>query len=458
MRIIIAGAGMAGLAAARELEDRGFRAIIIEARDRIGGRVVTIRDGFAGRQHAEGGADLIESDHEAVCALAKRLHLTLTPILGRGFGYYGPDRSGRVTRQSAFAGFASINEPLASLVRDYKLGEQRWDGPLARRLADQSVAEWVKRISRGRGRDETAQLLARFRGFRGLFLADPEELSLLALVDFFAADPFGGDSKMFRVPGGNDQLATRLAATLRAPVLLRSILRRVRMRPRGVSVTVETPKGQAVLSADALVITLPPPPLRRVEFDPQPPPQWREAIRRIRMGPASRMLLQFDRPFWRRKGSPSLFASDQPTGAVWDGNEQQRGTPGILSLLAGGGASAQLAALVERDGADAVVQRLAWLGKPGTLLASRLVRWDEDEWAGGGYVYFERGFDPRLRDWLARPFGRVVFAGEHTSERWQGYVNGAVESGQRAAAEVQALLLGFRGELGIGKARGTDRR
>ena len=440
MRIIIAGAGMAGLAAARELEDRGFRAIVVEARDRIGGRVVTIRDGFEGRQHAEGGADLIESDHQAVRALVKRLHLTLTPVLGRGFGYYGPDRSGRVKRQSGFAGLASINGPLASLVRDYKLGEQRWDGPVARRLAEQSVADWVRRISRGRGRDETARLVARFRGFRGLFLADPEELSLLALVDFFASDPFGGDSGMFRVPGGNDQLATRLAATLRAPVLLRSVLRRVRVRRRGVSVTVETPRGLSVLSGDALVITLPPPPLRRIEFDPQPPPQWREAIARIRMGPATRMLLQFERPFWRRKGLPSLHASDQPTGAVWDGNEQQRGGPGILSLLAGGGASAELAALIKRGGPEAVVQRLGWLGKPGQLLASHLVRWDEDEWAGGGYVYFERGFDPLLRDWLARPFGRVVFAGEHTSVRWQGYVNGAVESGQRAAAEVQALL------------------
>jgi monoamine oxidase len=203
----------------------------------------------------------------------------------------------------------------------------------------------------------------------------------------------------------------------------------------------ETPDGLSQIEADAIIVTLPPPPLRRVTFDPKPPSQWQEAIRRVRMGSATRMLLQFERPFWRRKGLPSLFASDQATGAVWDGNENESGAHGILSLLAGGGAASQLSKLVDRHGANEVVKRLAWLGKPSRLLASHVVRWDDDKWAGGGYVYFDRGFDPRLREWLARPFGRVLFAGEHTSFRWQGYVNGAVESGQRAAAEASCLAV-----------------
>jgi monoamine oxidase len=68
-----------------------------------------------------------------------------------------------------------------------------------------------------------------------------------------------------------------------------------------------------------------------------------------------------------------------------------------------------------------------------------MVTWERDPWARGGYAVFDPSFDPRLRAWLARPFERVLFAGEHTSDRWQGYMNGALESGLRAAAEVRAL-------------------
>ena len=73
------------------------------------------------------------------------------------------------------------------------------------------------------------------------------------------------------------------------------------------------------------------------------------------------------------------------------------------------------------------------------LLASRHIVWEHDPWVRGGYAYFDPGFDPALRPWLARPCGRLFFAGEHTSIRWQGYMNGAVESGRRAAAEVAAV-------------------
>jgi monoamine oxidase len=73
------------------------------------------------------------------------------------------------------------------------------------------------------------------------------------------------------------------------------------------------------------------------------------------------------------------------------------------------------------------------------LLRRQAVAWDLDPWARGGYAYFDPAFPPELRGWLMRPFNRIVFAGEHTSERWQGYMNGALESGKRAAVEVRAL-------------------
>jgi monoamine oxidase len=82
---------------------------------------------------------------------------------------------------------------------------------------------------------------------------------------------------------------------------------------------------------------------------------------------------------------------------------------------------------------------LAATGQPAPLLASQAVVWDDDPWVRGGYAVFDPTFDPGLRQWLARPAGRILFAGEHTSQHWQGYMNGAIESGRRAAAEVRAL-------------------
>ena len=83
---------------------------------------------------------------------------------------------------------------------------------------------------------------------------------------------------------------------------------------------------------------------------------------------------------------------------------------------------------------------LDWLGWAETpIIGSHQFVWEADPWSRGGYAYFDPSFDPALRPWLARPFGRIFFAGEHTSFRWQGYMNGAVESGRRAAAEVEAV-------------------
>jgi monoamine oxidase len=148
--------------------------------------------------------------------------------------------------------------------------------------------------------------------------------------------------------------------------------------------------------------------------------------------------MQYSSRWWVRRGRPRAFGSDQPTGALWDANEQQRGRAGILSLLAGGRASIELVDILNKEGAAGVTARLRALGTPTALVASQVVRWDDDPWVGGGYAFFDTEFAPAGRDLLARPHGRLFFAGEHTSIRWQGYMNGALESGLRAAAEVWA--------------------
>ena len=129
-----------------------------------------------------------------------------------------------------------------------------------------------------------------------------------------------------------------------------------------------------------------------------------------------------------------------PFGAVWEANEEQRGSAGILSLLAGGSASDLTRTITAKEGVAGFVASLDWLGsRNAQLVASHQTVWEADPWARGGYAFFDASYDPALRPWLARPAGRLFFAGEHTSLRWQGYMNGAVESGRRAAAEVAAV-------------------
>ena len=432
MRVIVAGAGLAGLAAARELDRRGADVRVIEARDRVGGRVWTIRDRFDHRHHAEAGADLIETEQKELVSLIQDLGFATTPILRRGFGFYGTGPSGKLAEQSLTSHFHKMLMPLQEPIRAFKLSEERWDSAIALTLAKQTVAERLKAVRAPKW------LTTRYKGFRGLFLADPEDLSLLPLVEFFAGDGFG-EGETLRVNSGNDRVATEIAKRLRHVDLL-TVLRRVRQTDAGVTVTVETAEGQSEIAADYLVVTLPTSTLRDVVFEPGLPDPQHDAIRALKYGAATRLLIQFAKRFWSSRHRPSLYGSDQAFGAVWDGNEQQKGPAGILTFLAGGRSSAELQQLLDRGGVEAVADRLTWLGGPSAILQSAIVVWEKDPWARGGYAFFDPQFDPRWRDWLARPAGRVLFAGEHTSIRWQGYMNGAVQTGQRAAEEIAALV------------------
>jgi monoamine oxidase len=434
--VLVAGAGLAGLAAAHDLVALGAHVTVVDARTRVGGRVWTVRDGFAEGQHAEAGGDLIDEGQDAIRQLAEACGLRLTRILRGGFAYVRADKSGRprIKPQSHARGWSRLEQALGDVIRPYRLAEQRWDTPITAAIARRSVASWLDHITA----DE--ELRATAAGLRGFFLADPEDLSLIALVDQFAADGAVAPGPMYRIEGGNDRLATALAAKLGDRVRLGTEVVAISQRGPSVRVALKDAQAQSQLTCDYAVLAVPATLLRRIPITPSLPAQQHDAFSRLKYGRATKTLLQFSRRFWRAAGRPRAFGSALPIGAIMEGNEEQRGQPGILCLLAGGSASEATQAMVAKEGPRGLVQALDWLGsRRADLIASRQITWETDPYARGGYAYFDPAFAPDLRSWLSRPAGRLFFAGEHTAIRWQGYMNGAVESGQRAAAEIAAV-------------------
>ena len=434
--VIVAGAGLAGLAAAVDLVHASAQVTVVEVRDRIGGRVWTLRDGWVNGQHAEAGADLIDEGQEEMQRLAARLGLELVPILEGGFGFVtrGEDGPPRMSVGSGGGGWRTLRERLEPQVREYRLIDQRWDNLVAQDMARISVAEWLDEVK------ADAQMRALARGLRGFFLADPGDLSLLALVDQLAADVPGG-GRMYRIKGGNDRLASGLARMLGDRVHMRTQVLAISQTPDRVRVRLRTANGlESDMRADYLVCAVPATTLQDIAWDPPLPPEQQEAVLRLNYGQATRTILQFERRFWQHPGKLKAYGTDLPIGAVWDGNEEQFGDQGILSLLAGGSASIATQQIIAHEGVEGLVRQLEWLGiYDMPVLASRVVSWEHDPWARGGYAYFDPAYDPAWRLWLSKPHGRIVFAGEHTSIQWQGYMNGAVESGLRAAKEVGVL-------------------
>ena len=402
---------------------------MLEARERIGGRVWTVREGFGG-MHAEAGGEFIDDEQEEISKLAKELELRESRVLRGGFAHYRLGNDGRRRMRSASSGWRATEQALKPLVRAYQLNGQQWSGPIADTIARHSIAEWLSKI------DATADVRATATTMRGFFVADPEELSLLAYVEQFATGNDPAKRAMYRLRGGNDQLPERMARALHTPVRLRHVVRRIVQTKKGVRITAEHPQ-RTELAADFAIVTAPAPLAAEIEFAPALPEAQRDAFVRLRYGRATKSLLQFDHPSWRR---PRACATDLDLGAVWDGSEDQRRPRAVLILLAAGSASdATKAVLATAGGAEQLAGRLRFFGvRHARLIASRSVSWEEDCWARGAYAFFDSSFPPSARRLLALPWRRVFFAGEHTSVTWQGYMNGAVESGLRAAEELFA--------------------
>lgn len=431
-RVAVIGGGLAGLTAARDLAMRGADVHVIEARKRLGGRVWTVIDKEFSDVPLEMGGEFIDGDHAEIRALCHDLRLTLTPILKDGFGL-ALDANGRV----------QIVTGQRQVWSDYKAALTTEADALRAADCDRhsTVAQLIARHSLHdllRARGASREVLAFAQSLRCFFLADSDQLSALVGVELAMQGKSPGDVTMSRIKGGNDRLVHALSKQRGVKISLESIVTRIEHDDQEVRVIVaDGSKRGALIKADYLVMAVPATVARTLDISPALPASLRRAWQALIAGPATKAHVRFDKGWWRKPGRPRAFGSNLDSGALWE----HSGTgPACLTMLAGGRASAELRGLLEEGGPQRVIRRLSWLGEPEEARDFRSISWEFDPYARGGYSAFGTDFRPEWRAELSRAIGRVTFAGDHTSAKWQGYMNGAVESGQRAAREIEMMV------------------
>jgi monoamine oxidase len=429
----VAGGGLAGLTAARGLIDRGADVQVIEPRTRLGGRVWTIRDGGFAGVPLEAGGEFIDGEHEDIRKLCADLGLQLQQILREGFGL-ALDLRGRVqlfkTQKQIWSDF---KQTLAQEAEALEAVDCDWHSSAASLIGRHSLDAVL------RARKASDEVRAMAQGLRGFYLADADQLSALPGVELSMQPKDPGHVTLARIKGGNDRLIEKLAARKGLKVLLQLEVKRVEQDARGVTLSVADRHGKmSTIKGDYLVIAAPAPIVRDLEFTPALPSPLRQALKALIPGPATKAHLLFDRAWWRKQGHPQAWGSNLDTGAIW---EAAGARPGVLTMLAGGRASKAFRDLLEEGGPQRLVRRLSWIGEPEEVRDFRSTTWEMDRFARGGYAVFGPDFEPQLRSELSRSLGRIAFAGDHTSRKWQGYMNGAVESGVRAARDIETMRL-----------------
>lgn len=421
--VLVLGAGAAGLSAARALRGAGVRVVVLEARDRAGGRVDTRSDPVLGVAR-ERGAEFVHGRPPLVRALAREAGVRLLPVPA---SHRTPGRDGLAGAQ-------------VRLSRSHALFERaRGDG--------ESVAALLARARREQWAGTAELALARSFA-EGFYLADPRTASAGAMARMDRAlETIEGDRSYRAEAGWASLLSPLVAEARRPPVTLRLgvTATRVRWRPGAVVVEAHGLAGGTLppVRGDRLVVTLPLGVLRAgsVRFDPVPASAAR-AWRRLEMGPVVKVILRFRRPPWQERGPGRLVFLHLPRAAVpvfW--TLAPRRAPLLVGWVGGPGAR-RLSALGEAGALRAALRGLApaFGLAPGAiedrLEGAELVDWSRDPLAGGGYAVFPVGSAGASEE-LSRPVSATLFfAGEATEADFAGTVDGALRSGQRAARQV----------------------
>ncbi len=449
-KVIVVGGGLAGLAAAWRLAQAGLAVTVVEAAPRVGGRCWTERRAFDAGQVAERGGELIDTAHDDIIDLALALGLTLDDLHAatpRGTRSTWWIDGRRYDEADAARDFARLWPALAADAR--VLGD---DVPtFARHTAAQraldhtSAARWLDSRVPGGLSSALARLLA--NAYVEELGADLAEISAVTVVDLLRdsprdrLSPYEESDQRYHVRGGNDLVVQRLAEALDGRIETGTRLLAVARRADG-GYRLVLGRDQAVREADAdhVVLALPFTLLREVDLaHAGVRPRKMQAIRELGMGRNTKLQLQFGERAWVARGGNGETRVEGSYQVSWEVSRGQPGTPGILNFYSGGTAAARAG---DGPAEERAREALADLERvhPGVAAHwnGRVIRnaWDRHPWSRGSYSLLLPGQYTAFHGVEHLPEGRIHFAGEQSSEVWYGYLNGAVESGLRAAAAI----------------------
>ncbi|HET9728547.1 MAG TPA: FAD-dependent oxidoreductase [Acidimicrobiia bacterium] len=440
--VCVIGAGYAGLTAARRLRQHGRAVAVLEARDRVGGRIWT--DQLADGTPVDRGGAWLAPRHDAIFALAREVgvdtyktwvrgaHLLIDH--GRIRRYHGliPKISPR-----AIGGIALTQFRVDRLARQVPR-DAPWDAPRAAEWDQRTVADWVERapIPNGIGRELFEMAV------RGLMTADLREVSLLHLLLLVHAH--GGIEKLFSIKGGAQEnmvhggagaIAQRIAADLGDAVRLGAPVRAVTQHHDRVEVAAD----DVTVVARHAILAVPPALTLEITFDPPLGTDRRALYQQSIAGPETKTLIVYDEPFWRADGFSGQTSEPGSASEVTLDASPASGNPGVIASFTFGPNADRLHALAPDARRKAVIDALtARLGaraaRPVEVIETA---WFTEPWTRGcSFAHLAPGALTQYGRLVREPFNRVHWAGTETATTSHGAIDGAVRSGERAAAEI----------------------
>ncbi|HUS23198.1 MAG TPA: flavin monoamine oxidase family protein [Aeromicrobium sp.] len=443
--VVVVGAGLSGLVCARRLSEAGLDVLVLEARDRVGGR--TLNEPIGSGRVVEMGGQWVGPSHTEILRVAAEVGVDTFPTYITGEHLFA-----HAARTSRYRGDIPTRIPLGLV--DFRVAQARLErlardidlvNPAgtkrARRLDTLTVESWMRRHMRTRSGRSLMRL-----SIKAVLATEPSELSLLHWL-FYIATGGGLDSlirtdggyQQDRFVGGSQEIALRLAADLGDRVRLSTPVRRIEHRADGVRIHSDA----TTYDAGAVVFAVPPHLLTTIEFTPALPAARNQLSHRMPPGMVTKFVAVYDEPFWRADGlSGHATMMSGPISMTFD-NSPPEGTPGALVAFALGDDARALEELSVEQRRAAVLDRLAELfGPPAAEPVQFLERcWAREQWTRGCYAgYFGPGGWTSFGETLRRPEGRLFWASAETAVHAHGSMDGAVSAGERAAQEAVSAL------------------